>query len=104
MGRIDYDRDEEAAAAFDREASAAPEIGAPTMILQTIDEGDYPTDAERVYACVPMYPHAEPEEGAVLLGATGEGVVYAANLGKNVPEIGTNVIAVRDGGAWVFVH
>jgi hypothetical protein len=102
MARIDYDRDEELAAALDREASAAPEIGSPTMLLKTISEGAYPTAARKVYACEAVSPSADPEEGAEPELRSGGNPIYAANIGGDVPAVGTYVIAVRDGGVWVF--
>jgi hypothetical protein len=104
MGRIDYDRDEAAAAAIDREASVAPEAGSPTMVLKTISEGSYPTDAQKVYACEAVAASADPEEGAAPALPSGGGTIYAANIGANVPAVGTYVLAVRDGGVWVFVY
>lgn len=102
MGRIDYDRAEESASALDREASSEPPIGSPTMLLQTFAEATYPTLPARVHACRPVTATASPTEGSAATLTTGGGTVYAANLGSGVPPVGTYVLAVRDGGAWIF--
>lgn len=102
MGRIGYDRDEELGASIEWEASSAPPIGSPSMLLRTFAESAYPTVANRVYACRPVLIDAVPAEGSVASTTVGDGIVYAANLGTGIPPADTFVLAARHGATWVF--
>lgn len=96
------DRQFELVGDVDRLPGAA-EGGIAAMLLRTIDGGSYPTAAATVYACYPVLSDAGDSEGDDPdLTEDSSAVIFAANVGSAVPDIGTDVIAHAVGGRWVF--
>lgn len=79
--------------------------GSLGYLLQTFTEATYPTVAGSVYACHPVLIGADDTEGATpSLSADSSVTIYAVNIGSEIPDSGTNVVAIAVGGRVVFGH
>jgi hypothetical protein len=88
--------------AADRVANIA-EDGTVAILAQTTAVAAYPTVAGAFYACVPLSADgAETEGAAASFTVIGSRIVYAFNLGSQIPPVGTRIIAHSCGGRWVF--
>jgi hypothetical protein len=99
-------REQQAAvlAAADRAANVA-EDGTVAILAQTSTVTAYPTVAGAFYACVPLWADgAETEGSAASFTAVGSRIVFAFNLGSQIPPVGTKIIAHSCGGRWVFQY
>lgn len=77
--------------------------GSLAQLLTTIEITSYPTDAGAFYAGNPTYINGtEAEGGAASYSPDPSQVIYAYNLGTQVPPQGTLVVAQAVGGRWVF--
>jgi hypothetical protein len=83
------------------EAEAAE--GSLAQLLTTTTVTSYPTEAGAFYAGNPTYVNgAETEGGAASYAPDPAQVIYAYNVGTQVPPQGTRVVAHAVGGRWVF--
>jgi len=86
----------------DRAAPIGPE-GSLAQLLTTITVNVYPTTAATFYAGNPTYVNGTEAEGnAAAYSQDVSQVMYACNLGTQVPPEGTRVVAHAVGGRWVF--
>lgn len=77
--------------------------GSPAQLLTTVEITAYPTEAGAFYAGNPTYVNgAETEGGIASYSPDPSQVIYAYNLGTQVPPQGTRVVAHAVGGRWVF--
>lgn len=83
------------AAIFDADCSAA--MVATTTMITT-----YPTTANTFFAANPTEVGGTETEGGAATYTTGTQVVYALNVGTQVPSPGTQVVCHAVGGRWVF--
>ena len=74
-----------------------------TMLLKTIEEDTYPTTAGAFYAGYRTAMDGTESEGSAATTLVDPGwLVYAYNLGSQVPPVGTLVLATNCGGRWLF--
>ncbi len=100
--RILRDRQAGELAAADRLYSFAEE-GAEAMLAMTTTVSRYPTVPGAFYACVPLAVDGPEVEGAVAnFTADTSRIIYAYNLGTQIPPAGTKVLAHSCGGRWTF--
>lgn len=77
--------------------------GSDAALLRTFTETTYPTTAVAVYAChLVSIDCDETEDATPTFTPDTSQVVYAANLGTEIPAIGTDVIGHVSGGRWTF--
>ena len=103
--RAGYDRDAEAAGEIDRADAPAAAPPPSAVVVQTFAESTYPTAAASFFACRPVaVASAGAAEGAAASFSTfaSDYVIYALNLGSEVPPIGSRHVASRVGAYWVF--
>ena len=99
--RILRDRLGEANNRVDRSDTMVAE--ADSCLVQTIAEETYPTTAGVFFACQPLLIDGpENEGGAASFTPDPVRVIYAYNLGSQVPPLSTRVILSSVGGRWVF--
>jgi hypothetical protein len=96
------DRQASAVAAADRLVSFA-EVGAEAILAATTTVSQYPSVPGAFYACSPLAVDGQELEGAVAsFTADTTRIIYAFNLGTQVPPVGTKIIAHSSGGRWAF--
>ena len=81
--------------------------GGPTcqaIIIQTKAVGTYPTTAGAYYACNVVTPGGTEAEGAVATTTAGTRTVFALNVGKKKPPVGTKAVAIVTDGRLVFQY
>ncbi len=74
-----------------------------SALVQTVVETTYPTIAGAFYACIPVGLDGEEREGG--LGSfipDPTRVVYALNLGTQIPPPTTRLVITSVSGRWVF--
>ena len=77
--------------------------GSLAQLLTTIAVSSYPDVAGAFYAGNPTYVNgAESEGGLASYSPDSSQVIYAYNLGTEIPSEGTRVVAHAVGGRWVF--
>jgi hypothetical protein len=100
--RILRDRQSDALAAVDRLSGFAEE-GAEAVLAMTTTVSSYPTVPGAFYACVPLAVDGPEIEGAAAnFTADTIRIVYAYNLGTQIPPAGTKILAHSCGGRWTF--
>ncbi len=73
------------------------------QLLTTVEITSYPTAAGAFYAGNPTYVNGTETEGGVAsYSPDSSQVIYAYNLGTQIPPEGTRVVAHALGGRWVF--
>jgi len=73
------------------------------ILAQTRVAVSYPTGATAFYACSPLQVDGPEIEGAAATFTQDSSrIIYAFNLGTQVPPVGTQIIAHACGGRWVF--
>jgi hypothetical protein len=78
-------------------------LGSLAQLLTTVEITTYPTTAGAFYAGNPTYVNGtETEGGLASYSPDPSQVIYAYNLGTQVPPAGTRVVAHAVGGRWVF--
>jgi hypothetical protein len=86
----------------DRVPAGAPE-GSLAQLLTTTVVNIYPTTASAFYAGNPTYVNGTEAEGGVASYSPDPSqVIYAYNLGTQIPPVGTPLVAHAVGGRWVF--
>ncbi len=79
------------------------EDGGVAILVQTTVVTSYPTVVGAFYACVPLLVDGPELEGAAAtFTADTSEMLFAFNLGTQVPPVGTKIIAHSCGGRWVF--
>lgn len=86
---------------FDR-AQVPPGDCSSAVLLTTTTLTTYPTAAASFFACNPTDAGGTEIEGGAASYVTGVQIVFALNVGTQVPPAGTRVIAHGVGGRWVF--
>lgn len=77
--------------------------GAAARLLTTTTVTSYPSVAASFFGANPTeIDGAEVEAGAPTFTPDGSQVVFALNVGTQVPPTGTTVVAHAVGGRWVF--
>jgi hypothetical protein len=77
--------------------------GSPAQLVTTVEIAAYPTEAGAFYAGNPTYVNGTETEGGIAsYSPDSSQVIYAYNLGTQVPPRGTRVVAHAVGGCWVF--
>jgi len=77
--------------------------GSLAQLLTTVTVNVYPTAAGAFYAGNPTYVSGTETEGGVAgYSPDRSQVIYAYNLGTQIPPEGTHVVAHAVGGRWVF--
>jgi hypothetical protein len=73
------------------------------LVAQTTTVATYPTTAAVFYACNPVQITGSEAEGATPnLQTDTSTVLYALNLGGQIPPIGTFLVMHAAGGRWSF--
>lgn len=89
--------------AMDRLGSDSSD-GNPAMLVETFDDGSYPTTPGKFFAAHPADAGGvEEEDGDVSVPVSG-GTVYVAVLGTKTPPVGTKLMARSIGGRWAAVY
>jgi hypothetical protein len=79
------------------------EDGSVAILAKTTTVSVYPTVPGACYACVPLQVDGPEIEGAAAsFTADPSRTLFAFNLGKAVPPVGTKLIATSCGGRWSF--
>jgi hypothetical protein len=100
--RIERLRHQDLSDLVDRAAHGAPE-GSLALLLTTTVANAYPTVSGAFYAGNPTYVNGTEAEGGVASYSPDMSqVIYAYNVGTQIPPEGTRVIAHAVGGRWVF--
>lgn len=100
--RIERERQKALAGVVDRVAPFAAD-GSIALLVTTTTIITYPTAAASFYASNPTeIDGSEVEGGAASYTADATQVVYALNVGTQIPPAGTRVVAHAVGGRWVF--
>lgn len=74
------------------------------LVGRTFSMGNYPNQAQRVYACRVRPPRGRESEGSPGEFESPDQAVFALNLGGTVPPVDTYVLLTLAGGRWVFRH
>ena len=99
--RIERERNAQLAQEMDRIGISEPE-GGVSLLLQTFAESSYPTDAGAFYACHVVGVDGDPDEGAAADFTAGDDVVYAYNLGSEVPPENSRLLAHLSSSVFFF--
>ena len=100
--RVERDRQKALSGALDRVAPFAAD-GSTALLVTTTTVSTYPSTAATFYASNPTeIDGSEVEGGAASYTADASQVLYALNVGTQVPPVGTRVVAHAVGGRWVF--
>lgn len=100
--RIERERQKALSAVVDRAAPFAAD-GSTALLVTTTTVTSYPATAAAFYASNPTeVDGSEVEGGAASYTVDATQVIYALNVGTQVPPVGTRVIAQAVGGRWVF--
>ena len=100
--RIERERQKALSGVLDRVAPFAA-LGSAALSLTTTTVSTYPATAGAFYASNPTeIDGSEVEGGAASYTADATQVVYALNVGTQIPPAGTQVVANAVGGRWVF--
>jgi hypothetical protein len=76
---------------------------AVAILAQTRSVVHYPTVASACYACSPLQVDGPETEGATAtFTADPTRIVYAYNLGTQIPPAGTKILIHACGGRWTF--
>ena len=79
------------------------EEGSVAILAKTSTVSVYPSVPGACYACVPLHVDGPELEGSVAtFSADPSRILFAFNLGKAVPPVGTKLIATSCGGRWSF--
>jgi hypothetical protein len=83
--------------------SPSGEDGGLAVLAQTVTVTRYPSSAGAFYACVPLQVDgAEVEGAAASFAADPARILYACNLGSQIPPEGTKIVLHACGGRWTF--
>jgi hypothetical protein len=74
------------------------------IALRTKSEGAYPTEPSRFFACDILRPGGVEAEGAAPTLTVVTATLYALNVGTKLPPVGTEVVAINEGGRWAFQY
>lgn len=100
--RLIRERQAEAASAIER-SGANIDDGSPSVLVQTVTVSTYPTTASSFFACQPILVDGPETEGAAASFTPDPArVLYAYNLGTQIPPTSTRLILTCCGGRWVF--
>ncbi len=100
--RVERERQKALSCFLDRLAPFAAD-GSTALLVTTTTVTTYPSTASSFYASNPTeIDGSEVEGGAAFYTADTTQVVYALNVGTQVPPVGTRVVAHAVGGRWVF--
>ncbi len=100
--RVMRERQIAASSALDRSGDLAPYASA-ALIVVTTTVTTYPTSAAEFYACNPRQITGSVAEGASPVYTTDTStVVYALNVGTQIPPSGTELVVHSVGGRWCF--
>jgi hypothetical protein len=100
--RILRDRQASALSAADRLVSFA-EDGSEAVLALTTTVSKYPTVPGAFFACTPLLVDGPEVEGAsATFSSDTTRILYAYNLGTQVPAAGTKIITHSCGGRWTF--
>jgi hypothetical protein len=86
----------------DSSVELTPPQGAAAVLAETVDDGDYPTAADRLYAVEALEADGDDVEGAEATFTASALSFHAFNLGTEVPPEGTRVVCHAVGGHYVF--
>jgi hypothetical protein len=81
-----------------------PSDGNPAMLVETFDDGDYPTTVAAYFACHPVTVGGVEAEGEAVTFDVGTGTVHCLNLGTAIPPAGTKLVARSVDGRWAFEY
>jgi hypothetical protein len=77
--------------------------GSASLLVKTTTATSYPTTAGTFYASNPIEIDGTELEGSTASYSADETqVVYALNVGTQIPPVGTRVVVQAVGGRWVF--
>ena len=77
--------------------------GSTALLVTTTTLTSYPSAAASFYASNPTeIDGSEVEGGAASYTADATQVIYALNVGTQIPPVGTRVVAHEVAGRWVF--
>jgi hypothetical protein len=100
--RVERERQKALSNVLDRIAPCSAD-GSTALLVTTTTVATYPTTALSFYASNPTeIDGGEIEGGAASYAADTTQVVYALNVGTQVPPVGTRVVTQAVGGRWVF--
>jgi hypothetical protein len=100
--RIERERQKALSDVLNRVAPFAAD-GATALLVTTTTVTTYPTTPGSFYASNPTeIDGSEIEGGAASYTADATQVVYALNVGTQIPPAGTRVVAHAVAGRWVF--
>jgi hypothetical protein len=99
--RTQRERHADLAAAVDRD-QAPPADCSSAVVLTLVEVASYPTDQGVYYGGNPTDVGGVEQEGIAATYVTSAVVLYAINVGTQVPGVGTKVIAHSVGGRLVF--
>lgn len=87
---------------LDRQESNPPS-GAPSLVVEIVEETTLPTDSARFFACKVQDIEGEEEEGEVAtFSEASPELIYAVCLGPGIPSEGDKVLITLIGGRWSF--
>jgi hypothetical protein len=100
--RIERERQKALSGVLDRVVPFVAD-GSAALLLTTTTVTAYPGAAAAFFAANPIeIDGSEVEGGAATYTADSTQIVYALNVGTQVPPVGTRVVAHAVGGRWVF--
>ena len=100
--RVERERQQALSGVVDRVARFAAD-GSTALLVTTTMVTTYPSTAASFYASNPTeIDGSEVEGGAASYTADTTQIVFALNVGTQVPPVGTRVVAHAVGGRWVF--
>ncbi len=100
--RVERARQKAVSGVFDRIAAFVAD-GSTALLVTTTTVSTYPSTAGSFYASNPTeIDGGEVEGGAATYTADTTQVVYALNVGTQVPPVGTRVVVHAVAGRWVF--
>lgn len=99
--RIQRERQAALDVAVDNGAVNPSDCSAAAVLTTTVAT-TYPATAASFYACHPTDIGGTETEGGAASYVAGTAIVFALNVGTQVPPPGTRVVAHAVGGRWVF--
>jgi hypothetical protein len=100
--RVERERQKALSGVIDRIVPFAAD-GSTALLVTTTMVTTYPSTAASFYASNPTeIDGSEVEGGAASYTADTTQIVFALNVGTQVPPVGTRVVAHAVGGRWVF--
>jgi hypothetical protein len=87
-----------------REASRKAPSPSPRgrCLVKTFEETTYPNAAKKVFACKIIKATFEETEGSNITTTPSESVLYVGNIGKVLPPVGTEAVAVQHKSRWLM--